>query len=170
MRVVIVDGYNVLWGSDRYRQIAERDLESARSILVNDVAAWTQNKAEAFVIFDAADNPYSDGTAQVVSGVSVMFSGSGRDADSVIEELVSGYRKSAGETIVVTSDLQTQWVTMGSGVTRMSAAEFGHEIDRAEEHWRQSTPGVSGTSRIEDRIDPVVRETLLRWSGWSRRR
>ncbi len=167
MRVVIVDGYNVLRGSDRYRELAERDLESARSRLVSDVAAWTGGDTDAFVVFDAADNPHSDGVAHNVAGVSVVFSGFGRDADSVTEDLVASYRRSTVEVLVVTSDAQTQWVTMGSGVTRMSAAEFGREIDRAEEHWRDGARTTRGASRIEERIDPAVREALARWPGRS---
>ena len=124
MRTLVVDGYNVLAASPRYRALAQEDLESARAALVRDVVTFAQGSFRAVVVFDGASNPRSDGTPHHVTGAAVLFSAYGVDADTVIEALVHRHRERAEDVVVVTSDAQTQWAVMGPGVSRMSAAEF----------------------------------------------
>jgi hypothetical protein len=165
VRAVVVDGYNVLRGSARYRRIVERDIDAARDRLVTDVASWAAEDLDAYVVFDGAANPLPDGTSTEVAGVRVMFSGHGVDADSVIEGIVAQRRRAGDEVLVVTSDAQTQWTTMGAGVVRMSAAEFGEEIVGAEREWNERARIPDATRRVEDRIDPDVRDRLSAWLG-----
>ncbi|MDZ4180243.1 MAG: NYN domain-containing protein [Coriobacteriia bacterium] len=165
MRVAVIDGYNVLRGSTRYRQIVERDMDAARDRLVTDIASWAAEDFEACVVFDGAANPHPDGSSIDIAGVRVMYSGHGIDADSVIETIAARHRRAGDEVLVVTSDAQTQWTTMGTGVVRMSAAEFGEEISGAELAWSEQAQIPASAQRIEDRIDPDVRNRLTAWLG-----
>ncbi|HET6351391.1 MAG TPA: NYN domain-containing protein [Coriobacteriia bacterium] len=164
MKVLLVDGYNVIRCTPPYRHIAEDDLESAREALVNDVAAFAQGEWDATVVFDGGNNPHSDGLPHRIAGITVRFSPYGHTADSVIEGLARLARERGVRTDVVTSDAQTQWTVLGDNVARRSAKEFSHELRIDEADWRESNPSGSSASRIEDRIDPNTRAVLERWA------
>lgn len=164
MRHVIVDGYNVLHADAGYQRLAERDIDAARARLVEDVAGWTAGEGRAFVVFDGAANPISTGRPHHVAGVAVIFSPAGVDADSVIESLAHRFRSEGHTVIVATSDAETQNAVMGSGAVRMSSAELARELRQSREETRTHGGSGSRSGRVEERIDPLVRDVLFRWA------
>lgn len=163
-RTLIVDGYNVIRLTPPYRDIAEVDLDSARVALVSDVAAYAAGEWDATVVFDGGANPASNGLPHTQSGITVLFSRFGTDADSVIESLSRIARERGDHVEVVTSDAQTQWTVYGRGVARRSSAEFAGELRAGDVEWREHAPAGSARSRVEDRVDHKVRERLARWA------
>lgn len=161
---LIVDGYNVLHADPRYRTLAERDPDAARARLVEDVAAWSAGEARAFVVFDAAGNPAADGKPHHLAGIAVIFSPAGTDADSVIEALAHRFRADGHEVTVATSDAATQDAVMGEGVRRMSAAELVAELDGMRREAAEHRAAGSRHGRVEDRIQPAVKDVLWRWA------
>jgi predicted RNA-binding protein with PIN domain len=164
VRVLLVDGYNVIRCTPPYRELAEDDLAAAREALVADVAAYAQGEWDATVVFDGGGNLHSDGVPHRLLGITVAFSRHGQSADTVVEGLARAARTRGDHVDVVTSDAQTQWTVMGERVARRSAAEFSAELRLGEAEWREENPVGSATSRLEDRIDPDVREVLERWA------
>lgn len=164
VRILIVDGYNVIRQTPPYSHLAETDLDSARVALISDVAAFAQGEYSATVVFDGRGNRQSKGLAHHVAGITVVFSRFGVDADSVIESLARAAREKGDAAVVVTSDAQMQWTVMGGGVDRMSSAEFTGELRAGDALWREHSPSGSPRSRIEERIDQVTAETLARWA------
>ncbi len=164
MRTLVVDGYNVLRASGRYRRLAESDLESARAALVRDVAAFAAGTYRAVVVFDGAANPASDGVPHHVAGAAIVFSAHGIDADAVIESLAHRHRARGEEVTVVTSDAQTQWAVLGEGVLRMSASEFVDALASESTEWGSHNPAGSTRQTLDLRVDPEVREALTRWA------
>lgn len=164
MRLLIVDGYNVIHQTPPYNRIAEEDLDAARLALVSDVAAFAHGEFAATVVFDGHLNPSSDGRPHSIAGVTVIFSRFGADADTVIESLSRTAREAGSDVLVVTSDAQTQWTVLGGGVARMSSAEFAGEIKSEDAEWREHAPAGSSKGRLEDRIGADVRERLSRWA------
>jgi len=164
VRILIVDGYNVIRQTPPYSHLAENDLDSARVALIADVAAFAQGEYAATVVFDGHNNPLSSGIAHQVAGITVVFSRHGLEADSVIESLARSARERGDTAVVVTSDAQMQWTVMGGGVGRMSSAEFSGELREGDAGWREHAPAGSSRGRIEERIDPVTAETLSRWA------
>jgi predicted RNA-binding protein with PIN domain len=116
------------------------------------------------VVFDGHLNPLSNGIPHQVAGITVVFSRFGADADSVIESLARSARERGDETVVVTSDAQTQWVVLGGLVVRMSSPEFVGELRDQEDEWREHAPAGSMRGRLEDRVDADTRERLSRWA------
>jgi predicted RNA-binding protein with PIN domain len=168
VRVLLVDGYNVIRCTPPYRDLAEDDLAAAREALVSDVAGYAAGEWDAKVVFDGGGNPGSDGIPHEIAGITVIFSRYGMSADSVIESLSRESRARGDRIEVVTSDAQTQWTVLGGTVVRRSAAEFSRELRSEEAEWREQSRSGSPVSRIEDRIDPDVREVLERWSRGER--
>ncbi|MEN6430404.1 MAG: NYN domain-containing protein [Coriobacteriales bacterium] len=164
MRRLIVDGYNVIGAEEKYRRLASADVDAARARLVEDVAPLVSEDRHVIVVFDGAGNPSSDGTPHHVAGVTVIFSRAGQRADTLIEALARRFKERAEETLVVTSDAQTQWAVMGGPVTRMSSAEFVNELLEEAECRRGGFESGARRSRLEERIDPGVRAVLSRWA------
>lgn len=164
MRHLIVDGYNVLLADPRYAALAEADIDTARARLVEDVAMYAAAETHAFVVFDAGANPASDGRPHHVAGVAIVFSPSGADADSVIESLAHRFRAEGHEVVVATSDAATQNAVMGAGAVRMSSAELTRELAEAAEETRRTRCVGTAAGRLEDRIDPRVRDVLWHWA------
>jgi predicted RNA-binding protein with PIN domain len=163
-RVLIVDGYNVIRMTPPYSVLAEVDLESARTALLSDVAAYAMGVWDATIVFDGGANPQSDGLPHLTLGVTVIFSKYGMEADTVIE-LLSRVARTRGDTVeVVTSDAQTQWTVLGGGVVRRSSGEFADSLRSTEGEWREHMTTGGTRERIEDRIDPEVTARLARWA------
>jgi len=164
VRVLIVDGYNVIRQTPPYRELAENDLEVARAALVSDVAAFAAGEWQATVVFDGHLNPSSDGARHRVSNVTVIFSRFRMEADAVVESLARAARERGDETVVVTSDAQTQWAVLGGSVSRMSSAEFAGELRADHAAWQEHNPAGSTRGLLEDRVDARTREKLDRWA------
>jgi len=168
VKVLLVDGYNVLRMTPPYRELAERDLDSARVALVSDVAAFAADEWDATVVFDGAGNPHSTGEPHDAAGVHVIFSPHGQDADTVIERLAREARDRLLVTEVVTSDAQTQWAVMGGVVTRRSSAEFAGQLRANDSEWREHLEAGRRSSPVEERIAADVRDTLAKWARGQR--
>ena len=136
--LLVVDGYNVIFGTPRYKSLmdepSERDLdhdpfERARELLVADVAAFAQGRYEPVIVFDAAGNVNPEHPELRRAGVRMIFSPTGVTADTVIERLVGECRRQMREVTVVTSDNTIRATVGGIPVTRISSAMLAHEID-----------------------------------------
>lgn len=167
-RALLVDGYNVIRSTPPYQHIAEKDLDSARAALVSDVAAFAQGEWEAVVVFDGGGNPHSTGEGHQVAGITVVFSPYGTDADTVLESYSKRIRETGDEVLVVSSDAQLQWAVMGGSVTRRSAAGFSAELRAGASEWQGHNPAGKRRVTIEERLDPVTRDTLARWARGER--
>ena len=107
--LLVVDGYNVIFKSERYMARMDRSgvsdpFEQARELLISDVAAYAKGKYEPIVVFDAAGNISPDRPYTTRGGVRKIFSATGESADSVIERLVTEERLVPRAVTVVTSD------------------------------------------------------------------
>jgi len=166
MKVILVDGYNVIRSTGMYADLAEDDftggtgLNAAREALIADVAVMAQGEADATVVFDAYGNAESEGNTVERAGIKVIYSPSGISADSTIEQLARQARERGDEVLVVTSDAQTQWAVMGDGVTRMSSAGFCREVARVNESWREKNPEYPTKNTLAERIDPKTAARL----------
>ncbi len=163
-RALVVDGYNVLHASSRYKRLLERDIDAARACLVNDVASYAGDEYEAVIVFDGATNPASDGTPHDFAGVTVLFSPYGRDADGVIEHEVARRRAARQDVVLVTSDAETQWVGLGLDALRMSSAQFVDSLDAQADEARSLSPAGTPRTTLDSRIPRATREALSRWA------
>ena len=171
---MLVDGYNVLRSGSRYRDMRnpgpnpDYDTDSfnrAREALIDDVVMYAGRDFEAIIVFDGADNEYSDGSFEKIAGVRIMFSRAGDSADKVIEKLAYDAGKRGVETMVVTSDAAIQDTVFGGGVDRMSADGFSHEMGEYYEDARlDDTPKVARKNTVAERIpaDTLARLKALR--------
>ena len=164
--LLVVDGYNVIYKSARYRarmdETAEGDpFEQARELLISDVAAYAKGRYEPVVVFDAAGNVSPERPDLSPAGVRVIFSAAGESADEVIERLVTEARLAPHAVTVVTSDRTIRATVGGIPVTRVSSDVLVTNMNSLVAEYRQENE-VRQTQhmRLEDRIDPAAREKL----------
>ena len=147
-KLLIVDGYNVLRSGSRYRNAPDEDytddtFNAAREMLINDVVNYAGGDYKAVIVFDGAKNAFSNGEAETVGGVRIVFSPAGQSADKVIEKLAH--------------DARERHTTFGFGVDRMSADGFSREVGMYYEEARlDETPKVAQKNTVASRIDPAT--------------
>jgi len=164
MRLIVVDGYNVIHGSARYRFFLEREMQAARDVLVADVAAWCDSDDRVYIVFDGSHDSGAEDIDLRSPGVTAVYTGEERDADSVIEAIVARHADSVDQLVVVSSDRQVRSTTAGGKVLNLSVSGFEQEIATAAES-RSENKGSHMRVRIEDRIDLRVKRMMNKMSG-----
>jgi predicted RNA-binding protein with PIN domain len=169
MKVLLVDGYNVLRSGGAYAHLTadmpdhtHDAFNLARQTLISDVATFAGRDFEATVVFDGGGNPASTGEPRAVAGITVIFSSANTSADSVIEGLARAAAERGREVLVVTSDAATQWTVLGNKVTRMSAVGFVEEMNGIQQEIGEVAERQRGKRTLAERLDSDIRETLER--------
>ncbi len=161
-KLIIIDGYNVVYNWPELKKLSDQSLEQAREKLIdnlNNYAAFTGN--EIRLVFDGHLVKGGKGSRQKIGEIMVIFSKSGETADEVIEKMIGENHK---EIYVVTSDETEQWVAFGRGAWRMPPQEFLKEMTAVLEEIRGfSKEPVLSERFLFHRIDSKIREILDRW-------
>ena len=148
--LLIVDGYNVVYGTPRYAELIdehagagaladaahlERDpyghdpFVRVREVLIADVAAYAQRAFEPVIVFDGSGNLSDVRPDFSRAGVRVVFSRTGEDADAVIEQLATKARRENRDVLLVTSDNTIKFTVGGVPITTVSSQLLAHDID-----------------------------------------
>lgn len=160
-KLLIVDGYNLIYEADRYKKWREENLELARVKLIEDLATLkTASDYDIILVFDAAKTNAKGRNHAEILGIDVWFTRAGETADQMIERLAvkGGYD---GDIVVATSDYLQQRIVFKSGALRKSARELAAELDFTEKELRTLSK-KSGRFRLEDRLDSALRRALER--------
>ena len=129
-RLLVVDGFNVIYAWPELAALAETDLETAREKLMELLANYAAfTRTETILVFDAYKVPGGRGERFDYHGVRVVYTKENETGDAWIEKLLHDVGRT-GQVRVVTSDGMIQVSAMRSGVLRQSAREFGEELDR----------------------------------------
>ena len=169
--LLVVDGYNVIFKSERYMARMDRTakgdpFEQARDLLVADVAAYAQGKYTPVVVFDAAGNVSPERPALSKAGVRMIFSATGESADTVIERLVTEQRLLPSAVTVVTSDSTIRATVGGVPVTKISSDVLVHDVgDLTVEYERECAERQHQRMTLENRLPPDQREKLWKLLG-----
>ena len=127
-RMVIVDGYNVIYAWAVLREVADYSLEKARDTLMDilsNYVAYTKN--EVILVFDAYRVKEGVGADFTRDGYRVVFTKENQTADAYIEEMM--YELGPNYNVrVVTGDRLLQFSAVHSGILRMTAEEFEAEV------------------------------------------
>ena len=168
--VLVVDGYNAIRSSERYRQLVDEEILDpvlrdvyvrARTALVSDVAAYAKGRYDATVVFDAFGNDDPERLELSEAGVRIVFSPPGVEADAVIERMVTEAREAGRHVFVVTSDALIQSTVEGGGVTRVSSRMFEGETAVMNRHVAEMRENPKyKKSTVGDRVPAEVRHAL----------
>ena len=166
MSVLIVDGYNVIHAWPRLKALlAGGGGEEARRALIGELAEYAAvRQLRVIVVFDGPRRAAS--AAEVIDGVSVVFSGRSGSADHLIERLAYEAARAgeAHEVMVATSDRLQRDMVRAMGVATIDAKGLEQEVSAARDQTDRAARSGREQSRfahrVEDRLSPEVRRRL----------
>ena len=134
---MLVDGYNVIFAWEHLNELAETNIDGARSALINILCNYQGfRQCELIVVFDAYRVKGSHREVEQVNGISVVYTKEAETADMYIEKTSHQLAKN-NRVRVVTSDGLEQLIILGNGALRVSSRAFLDEVRNAEEEIRR---------------------------------
>ncbi|MDT8715797.1 NYN domain-containing protein [Clostridium sp. 19966] len=162
MKIVFVDGYNVINAWPKLKNMKDFSYEAARQKLTDIMMDYSSfYGCRVFVVFDAHKVPKSLEKKERHGNVTIVFTKEGETADNFIEKSVDSIGKKI-DVCVVTSDALEQMLTFQRGATRMSSIEFLREIEAMQVNIQNKTQKKFADNRnlLEDTIEKNVLEKL----------
>ena len=126
---IVLDGYNVIFGWDELKRLAEADFSLGRDALIRIVCNYAAvRRVRAIIVFDAYKRAGGEGSTEILGPVTVVYTKEKQTADTYIERATY---ELAGDNLVrvVTGDLDEQFVILGNGAYRVSTEEFKLECE-----------------------------------------
>ena len=133
---IIVDGYNVIFAWEEMRELAERNIDSAREALLEILENYqSYKKVGMVVVFDGYKVSGNVGSKLKYGDLEVVYTKEAETADRFIEKTAFEMGRKF-DIKVVTSDRPVQMAALGDGAMRMSAREFFSEVANVSEEIR----------------------------------
>lgn len=166
--ILIVDGYNVIFGWDHLKALSYQSLEHARMHLQDQLLNYGTFKGyEVILVFDGTYTKDPASVEKITSHFTVVFTDDGETADAYIEREVFLRKGKYTNVYVVTSDGDEQSQILGSGGLRIPARELKHQIDAAKEEERKKYTHSHHRDAIQlqrnevfSNLDPTVLDAL----------
>ena len=130
--ILLVDGYNVLYGWEEWKTLTAENLEGARLALIELMCNYAGATGKRVIlVFDAYRVKGNPGTAERYNNIFVIYTREAQTADAFIEQTTYTGRQT-GRIRVVTSDQPEQLIAVGNSALRTSAREFRREVIRVK--------------------------------------
>jgi Predicted RNA-binding protein containing a PIN domain len=137
MRIVLVDGYNVVNSWPKLNEIKDISFDLARAELLGSMKNYSSFTGDrVYLVFDAHLKLGSLEKEEREVNVFIVFTKEGETADSYIERFVNDKGRK-NNLCVVTSDLKEQQLIFQRGATRMSSLEFLQEVKKIEQEIKE---------------------------------
>lgn len=134
---LLVDGYNIIFAWEELRELADRNMDSARGKLLDILCNYQgARKCQVIAVFDAYRVQGHATEFLDYHNIHVVYTREAETADQYIEKFA---HENAGKyyVTVATSDRLEQIIIRGQGCRLLSAREFEEEIGRMNEQIRQ---------------------------------
>ncbi|MGL5087782.1 MAG: NYN domain-containing protein [Clostridium sp.] len=159
MKVVFVDGYNVINSWPNLKIEKNHSLESARNKLIDILHNYgVFNDCKIIIVFDAYKVHRSlENKDRINKNITVIFTKDGETADAYIEREVHSLGRRF-EIYVVTSDSLEQQTVFQRGAVRVSSLEFYNEVKDSENIINHKTIANkdTGKNHLGDNVDDDV--------------
>lgn len=136
-KVLIVDGYNVIFGWDTLLALSKQSLEHSRLKLIDILLSYGKLKGyQVVLVFDGLHVKEPAHEEIISSDFKIIYTGYEETADSYIEKEAYQYKERRIEVYVVTSDGSEQNQILGAGAYRIPVKELAESVKAAkkEEH------------------------------------
>lgn len=129
---LLVDGYNIIHAWESLRQLAEENLDLARSQLINRLCNYQGFKqCELILVFDAYKVRGAQRAVEQINHIHVVYTKEAETADMYIEKVTHDLSREH-RVRVATSDGMEQLIILGRGAYRVTAAELEAEVEAVE--------------------------------------
>jgi hypothetical protein len=163
MKVLLVDGYNLIYGHPRLSGLVDRDPDSAREGLLKELSCLASPNYYqlVMVVFDAAGSRRPEPVIEDRGGITVVFTRRSQSADSFIEAAVRRLVPGS-EVEVATSDRVLANMVAGFGARSVDGASMLGMAQEALIETRGEMRRLPGSRRapLEDRVSEEVRHLL----------
>ncbi|CUQ33574.1 RNA-binding protein [Clostridium baratii] len=140
MKIIFIDGYNVLNCWPDLKELKNVSFDGARDRLVDVLHNYgSYNNCKVILVFDGykvAGN--IENKEEINKNLSIVFTKDGETADAYIEKEVHNIGRKY-EVYVVTSDWLEQQTIFQRGAVRMSSLEFYNEVIKVQDKIRVKT-------------------------------
>ena len=131
---LLVDGYNVIFAWQELKELAEKNMDSARGKLLDLLCNYQGiKKCNLIVVFDAYRVVGHETEVSDYHNIHVVFTKEAETADQYIEKFAHENGKKYNVT-VATSDGLEQIIIRGEGCHLISSRELEKEMKAATEH------------------------------------
>ena len=132
-RILLVDGYNVIYAWEDLSELAKVNLESARGKLADELCNYAAYKGlELILVFDAYKVKGNLGEMQDYHNIHVVYTQEAQTADEYIGKTAISLGSSNSVT-VATSDNLVQLIIRGNNCNLLSSNELRERIEDANE-------------------------------------
>ena len=143
---LLVDGYNIIFAWDALSELAQTNLDSARSRLMDILSNFQGcRNMRLILVFDAYKVKGNPGSTIRYHNIDVVYTKEAETADQYIEKVTHEIGRKH-RVRVATSDGLEQLIIMGAGAIRVSAAELQEEVMEAGEELRRMFLEKTGKS------------------------
>lgn len=159
MKIIFIDGYNVLNSWPNLKDLKNISFDGARDKLINILHNYgSYNDCKIVLVFDGhkvAGN--IENKEDVNRNLSIVFTKDGETADGYIEKEVNLIGRKY-EVCVVTSDWLEQQTIFQRGAIRISSIEFYNEVVNVEDKIRVKAERnmISQKNNLSDNIDEDI--------------
>ena len=140
---LLIDGYNIIYASEKLKDLAATDLKAARDSLIDILSNFQgYRREELILVFDAYRVRGGREHVEKAGNLTVIYTKEAETADQYIEKAAHIISRKY-RVKVATSDAIEQIIVFGSGAIRMSARELWAEIEYTNEQIREKLSGNS---------------------------
>lgn len=160
MKLIFVDGYNVINSWPNLRDIKSNNFDAGREELINILQNYSGYQGcKIYLVFDAHLLSGSIEKKEKISeNLYVIYTKEKETADSYIERNINNLDRKY-EAYVVTSDWLEQQVIFQRGAVRISSIEFLNEVRKVENNIKSNTYKKYSDKR--NSIQDVIQEDIL---------
>ena len=134
--LMLIDGYNLIFADEYLKELADRDIGSARDQLIDRISNYAGYTGfEVAVIFDAYKVPQGTGYEEEQNGIRVIYTAQDEPADIRMGKMAGSIKDR--QIYTVSSDLLVQQDAFIHGALRISSRDFLAELTRIEEEIRE---------------------------------
>ncbi len=163
-KVLLVDGYNIIYAWPELAELAKDNMDGARGALMDILANYQGFRQMSLIlVFDAYKVSGGMGENITYHNIHVVYTQEAETADAYIEKTVHKLAKDCDVT-VATSDAAEQVIIFGSGARRLSARDLQEEVLSTAEEIRSEYlhPSPGGKKYLSDRMPEGLRRMLER--------
>ncbi len=156
---LLVDGYNIIFGWDKLKKLAQSSLEEARDKLINILSNYQGvKKINIIVVFDAHKVKGGTGSVICYDNIFVVYTKEAETADNYIERTTKTLNKNY-RVKVATSDGLEQIIIMGGGAVRVSARELLEDVKLTQRKIKEKIEELKPikNNTFLDNLDPKTR-------------
>lgn len=129
MKIVLIDGYNVIHHSPFLKELLLRSVYKAQAELVRMTCEYCSvENIQGYVVFDAYRHPGGEVEEKISSLVKVVYTGEGKTADSYIERFIAQNKSRYAYIYVITSDYLEGETVLDKHILPISPKSFLQEV------------------------------------------